>query len=401
LERRVGAGEFEFLQEVTDRLDFTDSGLMPGETYAYRVTLRTLAGESPAAESAPLTLPLTAAVPTSGMQLWLRSTAGLASTEAVATWADQSGAMHAAAQSDPTRQPKRVADAFGGAPVVRFSGAQELLLPEGLLAVGAPLEIVALVKVADKTTGAYGGNMTNELWRFGDRGTSYYREPGITLEEQPHATYLHANGFGLANEWVGAVPVGQVLGYHMHVTSVSPARWETWVNGVSVAAVDAPALAPMTGLASLGAGLFAGDFVEVLVYDRTLSPAERAAIQAHWADRYAVPAPPVPSWPAGETLVSVFDQPPDIGVFFGLVIQYSSFGDDLSFEIERRPPTGTYSSFVVLANRPSLPASNLVVSSVHRPQEDYAHYYFRARTRNLRSVSNYGAERYTTIRFSE
>lgn len=68
--------------------------------------------------------------PSSSMILWLRADAGVTTTSGgtVTSWLDQSPSKNVAAMSTPSREPAYVAGALNGYPVIRFNGAQSLIL---------------------------------------------------------------------------------------------------------------------------------------------------------------------------------------------------------------------------------------------------------------------------------
>lgn len=69
------------------------------------------------------------AVPTTGLKLWVRADAGVATSSGnVSTWADQSGNNNNATMQTASRQPALVGGALNSKPVIRFNGSQSLYL---------------------------------------------------------------------------------------------------------------------------------------------------------------------------------------------------------------------------------------------------------------------------------
>ncbi len=94
-----------------------DNGPLGGRRTASASVVVNVTGTSPS-------VPVSA-----GLQLWLAADAGVTTNAngAVTAWADQSGQMNNATQSDDTQSPFWVGDAANGKPVVRFTDAPQYL----------------------------------------------------------------------------------------------------------------------------------------------------------------------------------------------------------------------------------------------------------------------------------
>src|SRR4051812_49129388 len=69
---------------------------------------------------------------TQGLLLWLRADAGVTqSVGVVSDWADQSGHHQDARQTDPSKQPKWIANALSGHPSIVFDGDDFMSIPSG------------------------------------------------------------------------------------------------------------------------------------------------------------------------------------------------------------------------------------------------------------------------------
>jgi alpha-tubulin suppressor-like RCC1 family protein/chitodextrinase len=279
LERRFGEGAFEVIATPEDTYTYTDRGLLPGVAYTYRVKIQSGEQVSGYSQVVVLTTPQTiSSVPTSGLRLWLRSTAGVPAAGALAIWPDQSGMNNDAHQLDLTLQPQVVANAVNGRPSVRFSGAQVLNLP-GILDGAVAGEIIALLRVGDKRPGQY-ADANNDIWNFG-QPTGYYSD------QVGSAEYFHYNSFGLdeSQEFEG-FPKALVSAYHIHNTVSDGVTWVERHNGEVYHSAVGGAVA-FGAEPDLGSG-FVGDFIEILVYDRVLGDVERNAIQSYLSNKYAL-----------------------------------------------------------------------------------------------------------------
>jgi len=224
LERQAGVGVFQVVARLENTWTYSDIGLTPGQPYTYRVKLTSYAGAS--AYSTPVTitptLGLNAPSPT-GLRLWLRSTMGVPSEGPVAVWADQSGLGNDAVQlDDPNKRPELIQNTINAYPAIRFDGNHRLNLPD-LLSTATAGEIIAVLKVGDKTLGGY-ADLNNKIWDFGSNGTGYIRNPG-------DADYYHYNSFGLVSSQDTAVSLSKVSGYHVYSVSSTGAAWAERYNG--------------------------------------------------------------------------------------------------------------------------------------------------------------------------
>ncbi len=276
VERQTG-GSFAPVAELTDAFSYTDTGLAPSTSYTYRVRQRTYAGSSVYSDPVTITTPA-ATPPSSGRRLWLRATAGTQGFGRLAVWADQSGLVNHALQTDPAQQPLVVANQLNGLPVVRFDGVDDLLLLPDVMAAATAGEIIAVVKYAPVPPDTF-----NNLWSFGiGNGTGYVNtdsyedfgtnegnfHPGWPFATQYHAKDVSFNAGTLTERVNGAV------------------FWQR--TGATGAFASNP---------SLGGGLN-GDIAEILIYDRELTPAERSAVSAYLSAKYGSTDTTAPTAPA-------------------------------------------------------------------------------------------------------
>ena len=279
LERMDGDGNFQVIATISDASSYTDGGLTPGLDYTYRLKIAT----SAYSDNVTVRLPVLANIPTTGLRLWLSGSVGVPASGVVVKWYDQSGLGNHAVTADMNSCPAVAPDGANGRAVVRFNGAQEMDLPDVLAGASAG-EIIAVVKVVDKSLGNYeDGN--NKLWNFNQNGAGYYKS-----EADPE-TYYHYNTFGFDDSGESTeVPVSLVSNYHVFDTRSSPELWAEYYNGVLHHSADGQT-ATFNSAPNIGSGVFAGDFAEILIYDHALTDEERLSVNAYLKDRYAIAGP--------------------------------------------------------------------------------------------------------------
>lgn len=207
--------------------------------------------------------PARAAPPDLGLKLWLDAGAGVQTNASggVTNWVDQSGNGNDVAQSVAGRIPAFVSGALNGKPAVRFDGDDKLLKAAPSLPSGAAPRTILLVARSELGTGdlypfSYGSAAANATMAL-DVGD----EVRVVAFGNDHDTGIDGDG-----------------ATHLYAIVYDGATVEPHVDGAPGAA---GARVYDTTLSNLYVGAFAdggfgydGDVLEVLVYDRTLSPAE-------------------------------------------------------------------------------------------------------------------------------
>ena len=301
----AGAGSFTVVGEVTSP-SFVDGEVTNGTAYDYRVTAVGVGGESApstvvtATPTAPLPLP--EGVPLDGLVLSLD--AGLLSGSdgaPVSVWEDNSGAGPDATASGSSR-PTLVASGIGGRPAVRFDGVDDFLsLGTGFEDFTEGLSVFVVARPTALQSG-----MKMLLLGNGPAGSIGFGRAGSTAGVQ----YFTANA-GESFGWFDT-PSGMVAG-DAAVYSVSQAGGQVGATVSATVARDGvvlgsgqvyvppvgPRSANYVGNSYWPDERFAGEIAEILVYDRQLTPAETAAVNAHLAEKYgleqaAEPALPLP-----------------------------------------------------------------------------------------------------------
>ncbi len=232
-------------------------------------------------------------IPTAGLTSWLRGDAGVNTDGAgnVANWIDQSGNYNSAGQTVPGNRPAVTAGALAGKPVIDFSGSGIRHLNiidaaalgiqnsdyEMFLVARSNSHAVQFLTAASHTAGA--GHY--EIHLDGAAGARFIPNQasgsvpdkyadistaGFYTNGQPHLFNVRVEGD------TGIIRVDGL----QSADTVSSARsaYDQWLT----LGVRGSATYPLTG-----------DVAEVLIYDRALTPTERAAVEEYLIGRWEVP----------------------------------------------------------------------------------------------------------------
>lgn len=275
LERRSGEGEFEAIASLENEVSVTDTGLTGGVTYIYRLKIANASGVSAYSSEVSVWTPSNIALPpTVGMRLWLRATAGVPASGPVDTWRDQSGLGNDAFQTNPDLRPAVVIGSGEEFPAVRFNPSlynQFLKLPD--LMDGATAGEAFVVLRRDVSYSGVSG-----LWRFGTGSGSRYPEYDGHLRDD----------FGASAWYEGSAPApAGIDSLHLYNVGAGDTAWFQNFNGTPLVARPAqPIVFSSEPELSYGAVPFAGDLVEVLIYDRVLTDAERKRVEHYLSKRH-------------------------------------------------------------------------------------------------------------------
>jgi hypothetical protein len=221
--------------------------------------------------------------PTAGLQLHLKADAGVTETAGtVSTWADQSGNGFDFAPPSGAG-PALVPDVINGLPALRFDGTVQL--DGDLMQTLGEATIVSLSRYSVASSNndylytfgvdAASGSQMSLARRDGD---DIYHFDG-SMDNSPGATCVPDRAF---------LPVVQVFG---DATAESHDLYQDGELALASAASN-PYAADVTrsviGNWTSGNFRFQGDLVEVLVYNRVLTPAERAQAEAYLRERIGV-----------------------------------------------------------------------------------------------------------------
>jgi hypothetical protein len=273
IEQQTSDGSFAVIKHVSDLAGYTDTNVTYGQTYTYRVTISNYGGASLASDPVTVTTPTAAAVPSNGMRLWLRSTAGVPASGNLARWADQSGLGNDAVQSNAANQPTIATDQLGGLPLVHFTNERQtaLNLPN-LMAAAAGGEVFAIVRRTATMLGV-------DLWALG--GSNGSRYPGSTgaLNDDFATTGWYDTGL---------ISQSSLSSFHLYNVGGDWTCWFQNFDGRSrfthVGNTVGFRGAPVIGYGQRG--YFDGDFAEVLIYDRVLSDPERNTVNDYLTRKY-------------------------------------------------------------------------------------------------------------------
>jgi chitodextrinase len=338
------------------------TGLTLDTTYEMTVAARDGAGNvSALSEPLVVTTVEIDAPPLPGLRLWLRADTGLPLSGPVEKWEDQSGWDNHAMEYYPPSQPTAVPAALNGFPVVRFDGDHRLNLPWNLMSGADAGEIIAVLRVGNKEAGPY-EDKNNQIWNFGRGGGGYYHD-----NDPEWATCFHYEHFGLNENtaYDTDVPVSLVEDYHLYTVTSDGSRWAMYYNGELHGELENEPVI-FSDQPTLGGDVFVGDFAEILIYDRSLSPAEREGVHVYLANKYALPGAPDPG-PGPEPVVLPAPMLQADAV--------SSSSVDLSWSvpsgayftamIERQAGSGTFTTIATLENQTVYTDDSLPPGSVY------------------------------------
>lgn len=229
------------------------------------------------ASSGAYKLNITQAIPTSGMHLWLRTDAGVTlSGNTVTRWIDQSGNGRSAGMTTAARQPSFIPGVLNNQPVLRFSGAQSMLLD----AASAPTQYTVFVVGKNNRT---------------DEGFSMILGPAGS---NPNSQLRWENGnqsmiVGLGNNLpVTNSTIGNTRTYHALAVRYDGTTLSTYRDGILRTSNGHSTSGPWR-INQIGAYydsfFMTGDLAEVLIYTRALTEAERQSVGVYFRAKYALP----------------------------------------------------------------------------------------------------------------
>jgi hypothetical protein len=221
------------------------------------------------------------------LKLWLKADTGVTQTAgAVSAWNDQSGNLNHALQSEADLQPQLVANELNGKPVLRFDGLNDVLSAGNSpsLAITGDISSFFVVRFDD-----FDGYRT--VWAKTEsnvpRATDFYAIQGSGLPQ------LFRGGAAANQNVQGQIPLpaGEfaIVGFDMKGTDVYLFQ-NGWLNGhgtISVAMQDTgkPVL---IGQRDDGVTKLKGDVAEIVIYNSSLSDADRAKVINYLGTKYAI-----------------------------------------------------------------------------------------------------------------
>lgn len=218
---------------------------------------------------------LRAQIPT-GALLHLRADTGVVMTDgAVGLWRDISGNGNDAQQSEASKRPELLRNAANGLPAVRFGGTQFMAL-NPVFPVGGDYAVGFVVRI--------NGYATANNVLSGNSRALYFA--GV-----PYLKVLHSGNFGQQATSPIAITSGMnavAINYQESTRTATIA-----INGITAVAAQIPAnVDPVIYLGAYAqANFLTGDIAEVMLFNRSLSPAEFSALQLAWIARYGITTP--------------------------------------------------------------------------------------------------------------
>lgn len=212
----------------------------------------------------------------SGLVGWYRADIGIIlGAGGVATWADQSVTGANLLQAGTTLQPALVPLAVNGRPAVQSDGTNDRMVVSGgqLAGLVQPVDVFLVAKysapwVAFDTI--VDGAATNSMQLFRNSDTS------VTMFAASSLNFV----------------VASVLSWHTYRLTFNGASSQGWQDGASMGsgAVGANNAAGLTIFDRGGGGSnVAASLAEVILYNRVLTVAQAANVQAYLKTRYATP----------------------------------------------------------------------------------------------------------------
>jgi len=249
-----------------------------------------------------------------GLQLWLRADRGveLVKGSSVVAWRDQSGNGHDAVQSDPYRCPRLIQSSIQGRPAIRFDGEDDVL---GLVDAGGQ-EMTALTvfvvhrlnrrgsKGSQSYTGDYfvmglggDGNVRYRYWGFATLGSAGGNSSDLVdvYSGWGNDMRMRKNGistFGKTLLWC-ATTEGSIHRTKMYAEGTECLGKPLGVDGpirIKIGNADGTGGGGLGGvlLDDLRVHASASEIAEVIVFNRVLQTAERAATEKYLGQRYSL-----------------------------------------------------------------------------------------------------------------
>ncbi len=238
------------------------------------------------------------AIPTAGLQLWLRSDAGLDTLDGkVGRWHDQSGNGNDAIQSNVDRQPLFVGGELNQKPVLRFDGFDDKLGFTGT----TPMSQFTLFMVVKNYSG--GAEHNSHVITFGPLGGSPTQGFAVLWGGFDRVPDLILFGNGNGGMFASAPNIA-ANGEWRIISIVFQTRFNTtlrWNGNNATMSVNEPGpsfFGPLGDPTGSGGGIGGADgvplltakcdFAEAIVYDTLLTDSQRLAIEQYLNGKYDI-----------------------------------------------------------------------------------------------------------------
>ena len=259
---------------------------------------------------------------TTNLQLWLKADAGVTDDGSgnVLAWADQSpspdAATQVAASPDLPNAPVLVPAALNGKPVLRFDGVDDYLSIPDTASLSITGDITTFFVVRFDDFDGY-----RVVWAKTNSNlpapTDYYTQPAASGRPGRPQVYRGDGTFVQLAAFESSVPLTagtyQTVGFGMEGTTCTHFIGGSIVSSGNINVIEGDMDNPL--LIGTRGDLFTrmkGDIAEILIYDRAITPAERASVASYLGVKYGIlnepptislnATPAGPSHPAGTTL---------------------------------------------------------------------------------------------------
>lgn len=225
------------------------------------------------------------AIPTNGMQLWLRADAGVTrdANDTVSGWADQSpSGNNDAAQATLAQQPQWIDDQILSRPVIRFDGSNDNLSVPGLI--GDMDDFTLLFVLRPDTTTDHNQHIQAAGGWTGEFGFHTTDNGSIYVGTSASSRIVPSDGPG-----AGTMVDDQ---FQQFTYCLDTGTAVLYKNGSSLATKSVADPADWTGfqLGLNSTNTIHGDIAEVIIYNRALSTAERQSVEEYLATKYWFPS---------------------------------------------------------------------------------------------------------------
>jgi hypothetical protein len=248
----------------------------------------------------PAPIPALAPENLAGLEVWLRADAvdvrSAGDAACVRRWRDLSGHGNDASAPSDAQQPKWVAAGPRGPAAVRFDGAHSLLrLPRppatNDFCIFAVYRTARSHEVQPENRAGTDGTR-GQKWLFGaTKRSDQDAGAGISVGTNGVSVYEHGSGY-LPPLLSYRRPIGS--GFQVIAVNYLARRPSLDVQGLTVRTGMASSRREVCAPVEIGSGeygAFAGDLIEVLMFNRALSIDQRRGVARHLAERYAIPLP--------------------------------------------------------------------------------------------------------------
>lgn len=213
-----------------------------------------------------------------GLVLYLDTSqlVGLSENDPITSATDWSGQGNHATQADPAKQPLYKTNILNGKPVMRFDGVDDVLVFADLSSLTEAEMFIVFSKI--------GNTDQKGIYFLAGHGAGH------------HHKWSDGNvydGFASTTRW--SFDPGTISGLHLLNVASTSTDYRFWLDG-NLFAQRSPNVVSIVASGFLGVGapladnyFMSGDIAEVLLYNRTLSTAERQFEENRLTTKYALP----------------------------------------------------------------------------------------------------------------